>query len=444
MFFFICPSTATSAETAEKKLSLADCIQIALNNSSSAKKAEYNIKLQGADILRSYGSFLPRFSASINYAPYSLNRAYTLSAPSQEPQTVKTTFRSVDFTLSTSLNLFNGFSDYASLQSSLKKNEAAVYNLAQARQSVVYDVTQTYYQVLLDQELLDISRENLLAAQDQLTLVDQQFKVGLKSMTDLYQQQADVAQSRLSADKADTRMNQSMYELVRRLRIDPQTKITLVQELRAQNAPLLSKNDLDTLVQRALAQRKDLKGRELETIAAQWQLNGSRGRWYPTIDLLVNLGTSGTEYLHNEYSSQPLSEQLQHSVGYSVALAFNWTLFDGFQTHYAVQSAKINLLNQKLDYDDFKKDIVINIHQATDEYASACKQIEAAKVSLAAARLAYDAVKRKYELGAASFVEISAARATLFNARSNLSQASYNLALQKNILDFTTGNIPIP
>ena len=325
-----------------------------------------------------------------------------------------------------------------------KKKEAAVYNLAQARQSVVYDVTQTYYQVLLDQELLDISRENLLAAQDQLTLVDQQFKVGLKSMTDLYQQQADVAQSRLSADKADTRMNQSMYELVRRLRIDPQTKITLVQELRAQNAPLLSKNDLDTLVQRALAQRKDLKGRELETIAAQWQLNGSRGRWYPTIDLLVNLGTSGTEYLHNEYSSQPLSEQLQHSVGYSVALAFNWTLFDGFQTHYAVQSAKINLLNQKLDYDDFKKDIVINIHQATDEYASACKQIEAAKVSLAAARLAYDAVKRKYELGAASFVEISAARATLFNARSNLSQASYNLALQKNILDFTTGNIPIP
>lgn len=42
------------------------------------------------------------------------------------------------------------------------------------------------------------------------------------------------------------------------------------------------------------------------------------------------------------------------------------------------------------------------------------------------------------------FVELSSARAALFNARSNLSQATYNLALQKSVLEFATGSIPLP
>jgi len=41
-------------------------------------------------------------------------------------------------------------------------------------------------------------------------------------------------------------------------------------------------------------------------------------------------------------------------------------------------------------------------------------------------------------------VDLSASRSTLFDARSSLTRAKYNLALQKNILDYTTGSIPLP
>ncbi len=439
------PVTGTCAEIAEKKLSLANCIEIALNNSTSPKKAEYNMKLRGADVLRNYGSFLPRLSVSAGYSPYTLNRTYSVpySYPYTTAQIFKTTQKSVNLTLTTSLNLFNGFRDYASLQASLNQEHSAEYTLARALESVVYDVTQSYYQVLLNQELLDISRENLLAIQDQLILTDRQFKVGLKSLTDLYQQQADVEQSRLSVNKAETRLYGSMFELVRRLRIDPQTKLSLVQDIKEMKTPA-SKPDIDSLVAIALERRYDLKSRSLEKNAAKWELTGSRASWYPSLDLNANISTGGVEYLRQEYSYPSLSEQLGHAIGYSVALSLNWSLFDGFQTHYAVQAAKINLINQQLDYDDLKKDIVIDIHQAAEEYASAFIQIETAKVSFTAARSAYEAIKRKYELGAASFVEISTARATLFNAQSNLSQATYNLALQKSVLDFSTGNIAIP
>jgi len=435
--FFAVPSTGECAEITEQKLSLAECITKALSNSSSAKKAENNLKLQGTDVLKSYGSFLPRLSLSAGYTPYALSRSYILDTPVTE--IFKTTRKSVDLTITTSLNLFNGFRDYASLQSSLKKESAAEYTLARVLESVVFDVTQAYFQVLLDRELLDISRENLLSSQDQLTLIDRQFKVGLKSMTDRYQQESETEQSHLSVIKAETRMERSMFELKRRLQMNPDIKVNLLPNPQEFAPPPDSKPNVDSLVALALQRRGDLKSKSLETTAAQWQIKAARASWYPTLDLNVIVTSGGVEYLNHEYSYPPLSEQFSKTFGSSAGVRFSWLLFDGFQTRYAVEGAKINLLNQQFDYEDLKRNIVIDLHQAAGDYTSAWTQIETAKVSFSAARSAFEAVKRKYQLGAASFVELSLARATLFNARSTLSQATYNLALQKSVLDFTTG-----
>ena len=439
---------------AEQKLSLANCIEIAIKNATSVRKAEYSLKLQGADVLKSYGSFLPRLSVSAGYIPYNLSQTYTTNSqdyPAASPLKIKTENESVTFTLTTSLNLFNGFHDYASLQSSLDNREAARYTLSRALENVAYDVTQTYYQVLLNRELLDISHENLLASQDQLTLTDRQFKVGLKSMIDKYQQQADAAESGLSVIKAETRWQRSVLELLRRLQIDPRTKITLEPSSDELKNPVFTKPDIDSLVTVALNQRNDLKSKELEKKGAKWQITEAKAQWYPAFNLNFNASTAGTDYMRQtyngvsrEYSYPSLSDQLGNSIGYSVALNMSWTLFDGFQTRYTVESAKINHINKVLDVADLKKNIVIDLQQAAGEYTSAFRQIETARVSLTAARSAWEGIKRKYELGAASFIELSTARATLFNARSNLSQATYNLALQKSVLDFTTGNIPLP
>ena len=436
--FLASPSNSYGGEVPEMTLSLDKCITIALSNTTSAKKAENNLKLQGADVMRSYGSFLPRLSATAGFTPYTLSRSYSSNGATIN----KTTSRSLDITITTSLNLFNGFRDYASLRSALNKERAAEYTLSRALESVIYDVTQTWYQVLLDRELHDISRENLLSAQDQLKLTDRQFHVGLKSMTDLYQQQAEVEQSRLSVIKAETRMQRTLLELLRRLRIDPQ-KVTLEADPLLK-MPAAVKPDKEKLVIQALERRSDLKSKSMESRAAQWQVRASRASWYPSIDLAFTLSSGGVKYLNPEYTYPPLSEQLENSVGYSAGVNLTWALFDGFQTRYAVESAKINQLNQQLDYEDLKKSIVIDLHQAASDYSSAFSQIDTAKVGFNAARSAFNAVKRKYELGAASFVELSTARATLFNAQSNLSQATYNLALQKSVLDFTTGNIAQP
>lgn len=448
--FMIAPTTGMGDEVQKKNLSLSKCIEIALANATSTRKAANNLQLRRTDVLRNYGSFLPKLSVSTGYTPYSLSRSYSQYSFDAEIANIKTESESVSMTVTTSLNLFNGFRDYASLQSALNMQDAAGYTLTHAMQTIAFDVTQAYYQVLLDQELLSIAKENFLSTQDQLTLTEKQFQIGLKSMIERYQVQADAAQSNLSVIKAETRLERSKLELIRRLQINPMTIISFEPVPEQMKNASEMKSEIDLLISVALKQRLDLKSRELETKAAKWQLTGSRSSLYPRLDLNITAGTSGTSSLRQtiggityETAYPPLSDQLGNSASYSVGLNLSWSIFDGFQTRYNIQSAKINHLNQQLDYEDLKYTIIIDLEQAAREYSSAFVQIEAARMSLAAADLAYTGVLRKHELGATGFVELSTARATLLNARSNLSQATYNLALQKSVLDYLSGTIAV-
>ncbi|RTY34507.1 TolC family protein [Chlorobium phaeovibrioides] len=430
------PARGAAEEYNTKNLTLEECVQIALQNSTSGIKAERALKLSGSDVLRNYGKFLPHVSASSSYSPATMQRGWSTTSGGY----TKTKTESASLALTATLNLFNGLSDYASLKAALSEKKSARHTLARAYETIAYDITQSYYQALLEGELMLIAREDLRSSRDQLKLTGRQFEVGLKSMTDLYQQQAETASRELVLIQAESRARRSTLELLRRLQIDPESTIGLA------DPPALGTdlpvNSADSLTARALRNRRDLKASERNARALKWKVTSARGARWPSLDASFSVGTGGTSYLI--YDSPTIQEQLENSGNYAVSLNLNWSIFDGFQTGYTVQAAKISHLNSMQDYDDLQRTIQIDIQQQLGDYNSARTEIITAETSLKAAEAAWNAVRRKYELGAAGFVDLSAARSTLFEARSSLTRAKYNLALQKNILDYTTGSIPLP
>ena len=206
----------------------------------------------------------------------------------------------------------------------------------------------------------------------------------------------------------------------------------------------------DSLVALGITNRKDLQSAVLSTKAAKWNVTGASSQRYPKFDLAFNWNTGGYPYYTasadvppSSHAFPPLSEQLSDLVGYSLSLTISWSIFDGFLTRYNVEQAKVDYLNQGLDTADLEHDIAIDIQLAADNYSAAFTEIETAKQGLRAAEKAYQTVKKKYDLGSASFVEANAANAALVGARAEYSQATYNLALQKNILDFATGTLTV-
>ncbi|NTU54188.1 MAG: TolC family protein [Chlorobiaceae bacterium] len=450
------PLSVTQADNVPvKTLSLKECISIALLNSSSVLKAGNLRHLEGVDLMKSYGSFLPKVTSSARWTPTSVNRGYTTSSPltpgaSTDAFRTRTESATFDFTLTTSLNLFNGLSDYAALQTALDLKKASDYSLQRAREAVAFDVTQWYYQVLLDQELLGIAKENFGSARDLLALTDRQFSGGLKSITDLYQQQAEVSNNDLGVIKAETQLRRSRLELVRRLRIAPETELTLEPADLASIQTPPADPDIDLLVVSSLKKRADLEASALQSDASRWDVRRVAGNRLPKIDLVFSVSTdaidsynmtlSGIRY---DYPYPSVNRQLENGMDYAISLNLSWTIFDGFMTRHSVETAKVARMNKRLDHEELMNGIAIDLRQAIGDYQAAFSRIDSARESLKAARAAYDGVLRKYELGASGFVELSVSRTALFNSRSAVTQAVYNLALQKALLDFTSGQTAI-
>ena len=441
------PDMLSGAETSKRFLTLEQCIGMALDNASSLKKAEQAYMLQGTDLLRSYGRFLPKVSVTTAYTPLSVARTYT----DPENETIsRTQTERIDFSLTTSLNLFNGFRNYAALRSSMKLREASGLSVEQARQTIAYDITQSYYQVLLDTQLLTIARENLSSSKDQLKLTSRQYEIGLKPVTDFYQQQSETANNELSVIQSENNLRGSRLELLRKLRLDPNMDI-VVRDIPEQTLSALPEEvDRDSLVALGKQQRRDLQSSRLLLEAKRWEVTGARSARYPSVDLAFSLSTLAYPYFEvsehgiaTTLNYPSVSEQLTDLPSYSLGLTLNWPLFDGFITRYNIEQAKAGYIEQGLDTADLEHDIAIDIQLAADNYLAAFNQIETAEKGLKAAEKAYETVKKKYDLGAASFVEANAVKASLVRARSEYTQATYNLALQKNILDFTTGTLPV-
>jgi len=95
--------------------------------------------------------------------------------------------------LNMNMPVFNAGRRILDTQSAKLAFEAGEKGLERAKQQVVFDVAQRYLQVLLDQELLKIAIENLENHQEQLRQIEGFVEAGLRTVSDLYNQQSEVA-----------------------------------------------------------------------------------------------------------------------------------------------------------------------------------------------------------------------------------------------------------
>jgi len=430
------PRAAAAVTTREEttELSLEQCIAIAIERAASAENARNELKLSGVEVLKRYGQFLPTVTTRATYTPVNVSRTYASGS------TIRTDSETVSLSVAAALNIFNGLGNYASLRQALEGREASRMTLQRALQTIAYDVTEAYYQVLLDRELLKIAEENLRTSRDRLMLTSRQYEIGLKPITEFYQQEADTAQAELEVIRAEQRLLGSRIGLQKRLRLEPEREVRIAQVREKDILPEPPAATAD-LIDTALSNRPDLAGAERSSRAAAWGVAYARSTRWPSIDLQFTTSTEGYNY-YRGFDYPDLHEQLEDGIDYSLGLSMNWALFDGFMTRYTVEQAKVSQLRTQLAERDLHDDVVLDVRLAAAGLEAAMQQLATAEEGLKAARKAYESIMKKFELGATGFIEAQNASASLVTALSEKTQAAYNLALQKSALDYATGSIP--
>ena len=232
LLFLISLVSALPANAAPILLTLEKSVAIALQNATTVLKSENDLDFSGERVLQSYAQFLPTLDLTASYA-YDWGKTYVAYSL---PTIVKSRDLHAQYQITTSLNLFNGFFDYASFKSARQKKDSSQFTLNRAKQQIATDVTQAYYQVILDRQLLAIARWNADASSARADLLNEERRVGTASIPDAALQQARADLDRSSVITSEVKLHDDLLLLIQKLRVDPKETYDLEE-------PVLTFND---------------------------------------------------------------------------------------------------------------------------------------------------------------------------------------------------------
>jgi outer membrane protein len=438
--------SAGTKKTLPIHLTLAQSVKIALQTATSVQKAGNDSSLAGKELLQGYGQFLPNlvFVGSYNYNGG--NTYYSQSIPT----VVSSNNYGPTYQITTTLNLFNGLSDFSQLRAALERKTAAEMTLTRAREQITLDITQSYLQVLLDQHIVQIAQQNLETSQERQRLLREQTKVGVKNFADLFRQEAQTSSDESFLITNQNKLRDDQILLLRKLRLDTE-KDYIFEEPDLYKTPV--KDDYPpeaTLVKTALQNRTDLKAAEATSESAAWNVGVARSTYFPRLDLSFGVFAAGRTYdtlnVNGVYSVPPTQSnawsQLGNHTNYSVGLTLTWNIFDRFETGLNVARASVNSDNALLDAQDSRIQVVGDIRQAYGDYRGSIQNLNASKIGLQAAEKAYEVTRGRYDVGAASFLDLSTSQVVLVQAQTTRIQAQITYLLQRKLIEFFLGTIP--
>ncbi|HEY4130589.1 MAG TPA: TolC family protein [Gemmatimonadaceae bacterium] len=419
-------TTAPSGGT----ITLDDAIGLALKQNATVLQAQNAVDLSDADVKQQKMQLMPDLKLSLSGAD-NVGRNFSQA----DGAIVNAQTQSLSSGLSSSLTLFDGGKTRASIRSAQSSSDASASDLSRAKQTAVFTVASDFVALTNQDEQLRVQQENLTAQQAQQDLIQKLVNAGTRPVSDLYQQQATVASAKLAIAQASRAVELAKVDLIQALQLNPGGTYNFVAPV-VSVADTTKTYDLNDLLDRAYANRKDLDAQQSRVEAAGQDVKAAGAAKLPTVSV-----TGGYSSAFSSASDIGFSDQLDQRRGGSIGLGVSIPLFDRGAASAAEQRAEIAAENARLSLDTQRQTIALEVRRAYLDQISAKEQLSAAQAQLSAAQLAVQMTEQRYQAGAATLVEVTQVRSQQVQAASAVATAKNNLVLQQAVMTYYTGEL---
>ena len=209
----------TNISLAQQNITFNDAITMALNRSTNVVKSTNSIAAYEANVKSAYGNLLPNLSLN---GGFGWQRVTDNGGSKQvdyfgKLQTIgpsETDSRNWSVSAGGSVTLFNGLSNIANINQSKNNLESARLTLGKLKQDVVLQTVNLYTQIISNKKLLAFQEEDLKYNQGLLDRVKQMFDLKMVSISDVYSQQAQTANSQVAYLQAKNNLEKSKVNLL--------------------------------------------------------------------------------------------------------------------------------------------------------------------------------------------------------------------------------------
>jgi outer membrane protein len=429
---------AVVAGAQTRTLTLEEATKIALERNLNVVQAQNNASSSESSVLAAYGRYLPSLNASGSWTRTQMEGPIYTQGVAIPGSNAKQTTGSFSAGLSAGLTLFDGFDREANLNRAQAMSDATEHTMVRTKQSIVFQVESSYLNVLRQEQLVKVSEENLKRDRRQLERIVESNRVGALSLADVYRQQSQVASDELNLINAQNSFDKANADLVALIGLnvaDEYAFADAVISTTLDSTELVSVRakyrDLGVLTRTALMVRPDLLGAKENLDASASSVTIARSNYFPSLSAAAGLSGNNSEF----------GRLFDYKTIYW-GLRLNWTLFDGFATNQAIQSAAASKRNAEISVAQAERNISVEMKKALLDLDAAMKQYEVSQKGLTSATEDRKIAEERYNLGAGTLLDLLVASANFVGAEANVVNASYNYIIAKRNVEYVLGERP--
>jgi outer membrane protein len=428
LFFVFCFQEISAQE---KKWTLEDCINYAIANNITLQRQKLQTESAEINLLKSKMDVLPNLnlggSGSIQFGR------------SVDPTTNAITFLqnlSNSYYAVSEINLFRGFTTLNTITANKYMLKAGVEEEKVAKNTLIINIMNQYYQVLYTKGLEEASKMQLDLSEKQLFRITKMVETGKEALSRQYEIQSQVSSDRLSYTIAHNTASQAVTTLKQMLRVEPASEFDIaIPDL---NNILFTDNIYkpDSIYQIAAHVLPRLKAIEFELMASNKQLAAARGKIAPSLTLGGEVYSGYYALINDTASKTSYSKQLNDNFGQYVYLTLNIPIFNNFTTARNIKLAKIKRNDTKLRLEQEKDNLYIDVENACLNFNRGKDEFIAATANYDFNVKSFEAVQKKFESGLVNVTEYSVAKTTLFKADAEALRTKLQLLIRKLTIQF--------
>ncbi len=401
------PASGRPASTARghvTKLTLHDCIDIALSQNLTLLQRQYQQQAAHLDASATWKEMLPSLSTGYSYTGR------------RDAATVVIFGHSVtisghdDYRWDINLKqpVFYGGLLWNRYKAASIDADLAVLALSQAKNDIIREVKVSFYQVLKDIKLVDEAKAAITRLEAQLSDVQEFFNAGLSPRTDLLQSQVELSRGQLDLVKARHELEIARNRLNLVLRRPLNMQVVLMDELHETDLNL----SLQDLYQAAMTGRPEILQAEKIVDKAGRQVRIARSEFFPKVDFTASYSKEGVT---PDVSDNPYGD---HDAA-QVMLNATWELFSWGKSRNRVAASELRLREAKTSLQDVMDHVKFEVKNAFMLWKDAQEGVRVAKSSLRHAQEDYELNRARYRQQLASNTDTLDALSRLTQARSD-------------------------
>lgn len=427
--------TAAGAQTeqAAQAWSLRQCISYALEHNITVKQQDVTRQQREIDLSTAKNSRLPDLNGSASQN-WSFGRGLT-----SENTYSNTNTSSTSFSLGTSVPLFSGLKIPRTIELNKLNLEAATADMEKARNDISVQVAQAYVQILYDMEMCDVAQRQISIDSLQVVRLKEMYRNGKASGVDVAQQEATLAQSRLTYTQADNDCRLAVLALTQLLELPSPEGFAIIRP----NAGVIDPSagavppSPDEIYQEAITFKPEIKAELYRLKSTEMNIKIAQSALLPTLSL--NAGIGSNYYKTSGFKAESFGRQMRNNFSQYIGLSLNVPIFNRFATRNSIRSAKLERETQQLQLDNVRKNLYKEIQQAYYNTIAARAKYESSMEASRSNKAAFDLMSAKYEYGKANITEFNEAKNNWLKAESDLVIAKYEYVYDTSLIDFYRG-----